>query len=112
MINSLLVYFRLDSGKETPAVKPFKLCTIAETLTTEFAPLAKGKQLTFMVKNQADEIVSGDKNRILSIGGNLLSNAIKFNECPQTSKLAKFKQALRCQCRHRNRICRHSMQNN
>lgn len=30
-------------------------------------------------------------------------------ECPQTSKLAKFKQALRCQCRHRNRICRHSM---
>ena len=31
------------------------------------------------------------------------------NECPQTSKLAKFKQALRCQCRHRNRICRHSM---
>ena len=77
MINSLLVYVRLDSGKETPAVKPFKLCTIAETLTTEFAPLAKGKQLTFMVKNQADEIVSGDKNRILSIGGNLLSNAVE-----------------------------------
>ena len=78
MINSLLVYFRLDSGKETPSVKPFKLCSIAETLTTEFAPLAKVKQLAFIVKNQADEIVSGDKNRILSIGGNLLSNAIKF----------------------------------
>lgn len=78
MINSLLVYFRLDSGKETPSVKPFKLCSIAETLTTEFEPLAKGKQLTFTVQNQADEIVSGDKNRIISIGGNLLSNAIKF----------------------------------
>ena len=78
MINSLLVYFRLDSGKETPSVKPFKLCSIAETLATEFVPLAKGKQLTFTVDNQADEIVSGDKNRILSIGGNLLSNAIKF----------------------------------
>lgn len=78
MINNLLVYFRLDSGKETPSVKPFKLCSIAETLATEFAPLAKGKQLTFTVENQADEIVSGDKNRILSIGGNLLSNAIKF----------------------------------
>ena len=50
MINSLLVYFRLDSGKETPSVKPFKLCSI----------------------------VSGDKNRIISISGNLLSNAIKF----------------------------------
>ena len=78
MINKLLVYFRLDSGKETPSVKPFKLCSIAETLKTEFEPLAKGKQLTFTVKNQADEIVSGDKNRIISIGGNLLSNAIKF----------------------------------
>ena len=80
MINSLLVYFRLDSGKETPSVKPFKLCSIAETLKTEFEPLAKGKQLVFTVKNQADEIVSGDKNRILSIGGNLLSNAIKFTQ--------------------------------
>lgn len=80
MINSLLVYFRLDSGKETPSIKPFKLCSIAETLKTEFAPLAKGKQLTFTVKNQADEIVGGDKNRILSIGGNLLSNAIKFTQ--------------------------------
>ena len=78
MINSLLVYFRLDSGKETPSVKPFKLCSIAETLKTEFEPLAKGKQLAFTVKNQANEIVSGDKNRIISISGNLLSNAIKF----------------------------------
>lgn len=80
MINSLLVYFRLDSGKETPSIKPFKLCSITETLRTEFAPLAKGKQLTFMVENQVDEIVSGDKNRILSIGSNLLSNAIKFTK--------------------------------
>ena len=78
MINSLLVYFRLDSGKETPSVKPFKLCSIAETLTTEFAPLAKNKGLDFKAEGETDEIVSGDKNRILSIGGNLLSNAIKF----------------------------------
>lgn len=80
MINSLLVYFRLDSGKETPSVNPFNLCSIAETLKTEFEPLAKGKQLAFTVENRADEIVSGDKNRILSIGGNLLSNAIKFTQ--------------------------------
>ena len=50
MINSLLVYFRLDSGKETPSVKPFKLCSIVETLTTEFAPLAKNKGLDFKAK--------------------------------------------------------------
>ena len=80
MINSLLVYFRLDSGKETPAVKPFKLCSIAETLKTEFAPLAESKQLTFTVDNRVNEVVRGDKNRILSIGSNLLSNAIKFTK--------------------------------
>ena len=80
MINSLLVYFRLDSGKETPSVKPFKLCSIAETLQTEFEPLAESKQLVITIKNQADEIVSGDRNRIISIGSNLLSNAIKFTQ--------------------------------
>lgn len=80
MINNLLVYFRLDSGKETLSIKPFKLCSIAETLKTEFAPLAKNKGLDFKAEGETDEIVSGDKNRILSIGGNLLSNAIKFTQ--------------------------------
>ena len=80
MINNLLVYFRLDSGKETPIAKPFKLRSIAETLKTEFEPLASNKHLAFTVENRADEIVSGDRNRILSIGGNLLSNAIKFTK--------------------------------
>ena len=78
MINNLLVYFRLDSGKETPSVKPFKLRSIAETLETEFATLAKNKGLNFKTESKTDEIVSGDRNRIISIGGNLLSNAIKF----------------------------------
>lgn len=80
MINSLLVYFRLDSGKEKTTVKPFKLCSIAETLKTEFEPLTKKKGLDFKTEGEANEIVSGDKNRILSIGGNLLSNAIKFTK--------------------------------
>ena len=78
MINSLLVYFRLDSGKKTSSVKPFKLCSITETLETEFAPLAKNKGLNFKIEGKTDEIVSGDKNRIISIGSNLLSNAVKF----------------------------------
>ena len=56
MINSLLVYFRLDSGKETPSVKPFKLCSIVKTLTTEFAPLAKYKGLDFKAEGETDEI--------------------------------------------------------
>lgn len=80
MINNLLVYFRLDSGKETPSIKPFKLRSIIGTLETEFAPLAKNKGLNFKIESETDEIVSGDRNRIISIGGNLLSNAIKFTK--------------------------------
>ena len=81
MINSLLVYFRLDRSKETPVIKPFKLCSIAGTLETEFGPLAASKHLAFTVKNHADEIVGGDKNRILSIGSNLLSKPAAYLPC-------------------------------
>ena len=91
MINSLLEYFRLDSGKETPIVKPFKLRSIAETLETEFTPLAKGKHLGFDVVSHADEIVSGDKNLILSIGSNLLSNAIKFTRSGTIMLITDYK---------------------
>ena len=91
MINNLLIYFRLDSGKETPNVKPFKLRSIAETLKTEFEPLAKNKGLNFNIEGETDEIVSGDKNRILSIGGNLLSNAIKFTKNGTVTLITGYK---------------------
>ena len=94
MINSLLVYFRLDSGKETPNVKPFKLCSIAETLKTEFAPLAKNKGLNFKIESETDEIVSGDKNRIISIGSNLLSNAVKFTSSGTITLSTEYKEGI------------------
>lgn len=93
MINNLLVYFRLDSGKETSITKPFKLHSIADTLKTEFEPLAERKLLSFMVENQLDEIASGDKDRILSIGGNLLSNAIKFTSNGTITLITEYKES-------------------
>ncbi len=94
MINNLLVYFRLDSGKETPSVKPFKLRSIAETLETEFAPLAEDKRLAFRVEDRTDEIVNGDRNRILSIGSNLLSNAVKFTQKGTITLKAQYKDGI------------------
>lgn len=90
MINSLLMYFRLDSGKETPNIKPFKLCSIAETLKTEFEPLAKNKGIDFKTEGEVNEIVSGDKNRIISIGSNLLFNAIKFTKNGTVALTTKY----------------------
>ena len=80
MLNSLLDYFRLDSRKVTIQSKPFKLSLIADTLETEFMAQVQSKHLTLTIHNHASEVVNGDKNRILSIGGNLLSNAIKFTD--------------------------------
>lgn len=78
MINSLLDYFRLDSGKETENKKPFRLDSIASILETEYIPLAESKHLRLVIHNRADEVVDGDKGLILRIGSNLLSNAVKF----------------------------------
>lgn len=78
MINSLLAYFRLDSGKETVNKKPFRLDSIAGILETEYVPLAESKHLRLVIHNRADEVVDGDKGLILRIGSNLLSNAVKF----------------------------------
>ncbi len=78
MVNSLLDYFRLDSGKETENKKPFRLDSIAGILETECVPLAESKHLKLVIHNHADEVVNGDKGLILRIGSNLLSNAVKF----------------------------------
>ena len=91
MLNSLLDYFRLDNRKVTILSKPFKLSLIADTLETEFAAQAQSKHLTLTVRNHANEVVNGDKNRILSIGGNLLSNAIKFTDSGIITLTTRYK---------------------
>ena len=80
MLNSLLEFFRLDNGKEQSVSIPFRLEDIAQTLKAEFQNMAESKNLCLAIENNADVILTGDKNRILQIGNNLLSNAIKFTE--------------------------------
>lgn len=80
MIDTLLNYFRLDSGKKTVCSLPFRVKSIAEILETEFMPQMEKKRLAFETVNEADEVVMGDRNLILRIGSNLLSNALKFTQ--------------------------------
>ena len=94
MLNSLLDYFRLDNRKVTILSKPFKLSQIADILETEFAMQAKSKHQTLTVRNHANEVVNGDKNRILSIGGNLLSNAIKFTDSGTITLVTQYKDGM------------------
>lgn len=80
MLNSLLEFFRLDNCKEQAVSIPFRLEDIVQTLQAEFQNMAENRSLCLAIENNADIVLTGDKNRILQIGNNLLSNAIKFTE--------------------------------
>ena len=90
MLNTLLAFFRLDSGKEQPCLSPCRISILTQTLETEFAPAAMHKGLALEVENRADAFVITDKERILQIGNNLLSNAIKFTENGHVSLTTDF----------------------
>ena len=59
---------------------PCRILAIAQTLETEFMPIAMNKGLSLTVNNVSDTVVLTDKERIIQIGNNLLSNAVKFTE--------------------------------
>lgn len=85
MLNTLLGFFRLDSGKESVNAIPFRLQGMTEVLSVEFVPLAEAKDLRLTVECNADVILMGDKERIMQVCGNLLSNAIKFTQAGKVS---------------------------
>ncbi|MDO4181224.1 MAG: HAMP domain-containing sensor histidine kinase, partial [Bacteroidales bacterium] len=85
MLNTLLDFFRLDSGKESANITPFRLQGMANALLTEFTPLAEAKDLCLKVECNDDVIIMGDKERIMQVCGNLLSNAIKFTQSGRVS---------------------------
>ena len=43
MLNTLLDFFRLDSGKEIVNTVPFRLQGVADALSAEFIPLAEAR---------------------------------------------------------------------
>lgn len=80
LLNTLLNFFRLESGKEQENAALFRLQDITDTLETEFIPLVEEKHLTLIVESCEDAVVIGDKEHIILIGNNLLSNAVKFTD--------------------------------
>lgn len=85
MLNSLLSFFRLESGKERMNIAPFRLQSVADALEAEFRPMAEKRDLKLTVENSADVILMGDRERIMQVGDNLLSNAIKYTQVGNVS---------------------------
>jgi len=79
LLNTLLNFYRLDTGKEQPNCAPFRIKSLTDTLTAEFNTIAHKVGLIFSTKCiGGDTVVMGDRDRLIQITGNLLSNAIKF----------------------------------
>ena len=79
LVNDLLDVYRLNEGKDTPNLVPFRLDCLLERITGEYGNLAHHKGLLFDARAQGTGVtVKGDADRIEQIADNLLSNAVKF----------------------------------
>ncbi len=87
LLNTLLNYYRLDTGKDEAEVQPFKAKEALRAILSEFEPLATAKNLDIEGRFIGDEsaVIVGDRKRIIQITSNLVSNAIKFTESGKVS---------------------------
>ena len=81
LLNSLLSYYRLDTGKDEVDMMPFRVKDVLRALMAEYEPLAAVKDIAIEGAFCGDDtVVMGDRKRIIQIGSNLMSNAIKFTK--------------------------------
>ena len=81
LLNSLLSYYRLDTGKDEVDMMPFRVKDVLRTLLAEYEPLATVKDIAIEGTFTGDDtVVMGDRKRIIQIGSNLMSNAVKFTK--------------------------------
>ena len=91
LLNSLLYYYRLSSGKDRGNETLFLPKSIADELESMFLLAAEEKGIDLHADFEGENVlVSGDKERILQIGQNLMSNAVKFTEEGGVSLLVRY----------------------
>ena len=91
LLNSLLYYYRLSSGKDRVNETLFLPKSIADELESMFLLAAEEKGIDMHADFEGENVlVSGDKERILQIGQNLMSNAVKFTEEGGVSLLVRY----------------------
>ena len=82
LINDILSYSKIESGKESLHNAPFSLRQLLHKLDDLFAIAAQTKQLRFEIDCDDDlpPVWSGDQDKLLQILANLCANALKFTE--------------------------------
>jgi len=82
IINSILDFTRIDTGKLTLEHEPFDLREACEEVTRSLYPLAydKNSQLILLIDHNVPVRLIGDALRLKQILNNLIGNAIKFSK--------------------------------
>ena len=80
VINDVLDYSKIESGKLELEVQPFDISRCIEEVFSIVAPEAhkKGLDLLYLVDNQAPQWILGDVTRLRQILVNLVNNGVKF----------------------------------
>ncbi|WP_455665068.1 hybrid sensor histidine kinase/response regulator [Phocaeicola sp.] len=95
LLNALLRFYRLDTGKEQSNPAPFRLKALAESLVPNYVLQAENKRLAFTWEYCGDDVVvTGDRERLSQIIDNLLSNAVKFTQAGAVSLRLDYRDAL------------------
>ncbi len=82
IVDDILDFSRLESGKLILSHEPFSLRQCVESAVTLWGPQAHAKHLdlAYMVYNDVPDHLVGDETRIIQILNNLIGNAVKFTE--------------------------------
>ena len=86
LINQLLDFSKLSSGKMKLETSPYNIVGLVKSLMLTFSPFADRKNISFNLNTFSDElIVFVDKDKFDKILTNILSNAFKFT--PEFGKI-------------------------
>lgn len=82
IVDDILDFSRLESGKLVLNHEPFQLRECVETAVALWAPQAHARhlELVSMVYSDVPDYMVGDETRIIQILNNLIGNAVKFTE--------------------------------
>ena len=95
LINDLLDFARLETGKLTIENHPVHLQKLIEEVALGFYPMASGKnlKLDLETKDIEGKIYETDSARIIQILSNLISNALKFTDKGQVTAKCSIKRS-------------------
>lgn len=101
IINQVLDYARLQSGKVTLEQQPFDIKGTVRTAVASLTPIAAQKQIDLRLNFGPDipGLVLGDEPRVLQVLFNLVGNAIKFTEHGYVEVDLYVRSQTDCSCR-------------